>query len=161
MQVTTMEILGWDGENGPTLPFSRATRDALAKYCELRWPNGRRKAVCKRMGADADEARSICEATASITTIEKVWKHPRGQWAVAIPVLGAVIGVHLDDHLEAKRRNQMNGLAALARWLAIFGLFVGQALGTLLGAILGVPANAALTGAEWCRETRRALMRKN
>jgi hypothetical protein len=104
MQVTTMEILGWDGENSPTLPFTRATRDALAKYCELRWPNGRRKAVCKEWDLTSDEARSICEATASVTTIEKVWKHPRGQWEVAIPVLGAVIGVHLDAHLEAKRR---------------------------------------------------------
>jgi hypothetical protein len=120
MQVTTMEILGWDGESSPSLPFTRATRDALAKYCELRWPNGRRKAVAKEWGLSADEARALCEATASVTTIEKVWKHPRGGWEVALPVIGAVIGVHLDQHLEQQRRKadeRARRLSTLAREL--------------------------------------------
>jgi hypothetical protein len=118
MQVTAMEILGWDGESSPQLPFTRATRDALAKYCELRWPNGRRKAVAKEWDLTPDEARSIVEATASVTTIEKVWKHPRGGWEVALPVIGAVIGVHLDQHLEVQRRKsdeRSRRLSTLAR----------------------------------------------
>jgi hypothetical protein len=88
----------------PRLPFTRATRDALAKYCELRWPNGRRKAVSKEWDLTPAEAKSLVEATASITTIEKVWKHPRGGWEIALPVIGAVIGRHLDQHLELQRR---------------------------------------------------------
>lgn len=115
-----MEILGWDGESSANLglPFTRATRDALAKYCELRWPNGRRKAVGKEWGLTPAEAKSIVEATASVTTIERVWKHPRGGWEVALPVMGAVIGTHLDQHLEVQRRksdDRARRLSSLAR----------------------------------------------
>ena len=107
MTVTHMEILGSVGEKLPLLPLDR-TRDALASYCEYRWPVGRRKSVSREFDLTAEEARSVCEASASATTIDKIWQHPRGGWVVAIPVLGAVIGLGLDDFITSQRRKDVD-----------------------------------------------------
>lgn len=104
MTVTMMEILGSDGAGRPILSLERATRDALSKYVTLRWPTGRRKAVEREWSLTPDEARGVCEATASAATIDKIWKHKKGGWLVAFPVLGAVIGQGADDFLLVERR---------------------------------------------------------
>ena len=105
MTVTHMEILGRDGANLPTLPLLRQSRDALARYCEARWPIGRRKAVEREWRLSPDEARGVIEATASAATIDKVWK--AGGWAVALPVLSSVIGESLEDFMQTERRKQL------------------------------------------------------
>jgi len=105
-----MEILGRDGANFPILPLLRQSRDALARYCEARWPIGRRKAVEREWNLSPDEARGVIEATASAATIDKVWK--AGGWAVALPVLSSVIGLLAGVNLLAK------GLLVLADALA-------------------------------------------
>lgn len=92
MQLTVAEMLGYDGADRPILPLTRATRDALARYVAIQAPTGRRKWAQNEWDLSADEARAVCEATASATTIEKVWRHKNGGWRVALPVLGAVIG---------------------------------------------------------------------
>ncbi len=105
MSVTHMEILGRDGEIRPILPLLRQSRDALARYCEARWPVGRRKAVEREWNLSPDEARGVIEATASAATIDKVWK--AGGWAVALPVLSSVIGESVEDFLTTERRKQL------------------------------------------------------
>lgn len=107
MTVTHMEILGSVGGSRPNALQLRATRDALSKYCELRWPRGRRKAVEAEWELTADEARSVCEGVAGATTIEKIWKHPLGGWAVALPVMASVIGHSVDEFLIAERRKHV------------------------------------------------------
>jgi hypothetical protein len=107
MTVTYMEILGSDGASRPSLGLERQTRDALRKYCELRWPTTRRKAVEREWGLTPDEARGICEGTASATTIDKVWKHPNGRWAVLLPVMAAVIGEPVSDFISSERRRHV------------------------------------------------------
>ena len=103
MTVTHMENLGRDGASFP-MSF-RQSRDALANYCEARWPVGRRKAVEREWGLSPDEARGVIEATASAATIDKVWK--AGGWAVALPVLSSVIGCSLESHINQERRKQL------------------------------------------------------
>lgn len=105
MTVTAMEILGSDGAGRPMLPLLRQTRDALARYCETRWPVGRRKAVERAFNLSPDEARGVIEATASASTIDKVWK--AGGWSVALPVLSSVIGCSVEDFLIQERRKQL------------------------------------------------------
>lgn len=109
-----MEILGSDGAGRPTLPLQRATREALKRYVELRWPVGRRKSVSIEWDLTNDEARAICEGNPSPTTIDKVWHHPRGGWRVGLPVMGAVFGLALDDFLAA----EMEEIDRASNWRA-------------------------------------------
>lgn len=103
MTVTHMEILGLGGAARPNLGLTRHTRDALAEYCRLRWPVGRRKAVAREWALTDDEARAVCEATPGTQTIDKIWKHPNGGWSVLVPVLGAVIGQSFETWLNQER----------------------------------------------------------
>lgn len=125
MAVSYMEILGGNGVSRPTLTLTRHTRDALAKYCELRWPLNRRRHVQREWGLSPDQARAVCEATASASTIDHIWKHKNGGWAVLLPVLGAVIGESLDQHLEAERKahiERAQRLGALVDYLRPVGV---------------------------------------
>lgn len=118
MKVSTMEILGSRGELFPSLGLARHSRDALARYVALRWPTGRRKAVAAEFGLTPDEARSVCEATASAATLDKIWKSPNGGWSVLLPVMGAVVGQTFEDfhHQELKNHAaQARRHASLAR----------------------------------------------
>lgn len=99
-----MEIIGRDGENFPTLPLDMEMDTALAIYCERRWPLGRRKAIEREWDLSSDEARSVVEGKASKRTISKIWKHKRGRWRVALPLLGAVIGCSIHDHFRNEIR---------------------------------------------------------
>lgn len=92
MTVTTMNILGSDGVKQPTLALDVEWDTALAIYCERRWPVGRRKAIEREWDLSVDDARSVVEGKASKRILSKIWKHPRGGWAVALPIMGAVIG---------------------------------------------------------------------
>lgn len=103
MTVTHMEILGREGARRPSLGLTRHTRDALAEYCRLRWPTGRRKAVAREWSLTPDEARAVCEATPGAQTVDKIWKHPNGGWSVLVPVLGAVIGHSFEHWLNQER----------------------------------------------------------
>lgn len=115
-----MGIMGGDGEFHPILSMSRATRDALATYCQQRWPTGRRKAIEREWGLTGDQARSVLEATASASTIDRIWKHERGGWAVILPVLGAVVGQPVSDFFReeirkaAREQQQLEHHATLA-----------------------------------------------
>jgi hypothetical protein len=111
MQVTAMEILGSGGLNRPMMPLDVELDTAFALYCEKRWPVGRRKAVEREWGLSVDEARAVVEAKASKRIISKILKHPRGGWAVVLPVLGAVIG----EPIDAFFRDQMKQAAREAR----------------------------------------------
>lgn len=103
MTVTYVEVHGSFGEKFPLLRLDR-TRDGLASYCEVRWPVGRRKSVAREWGLSADEARSICEGSASQATLDKVWRHPRGGWSVLIPVMGAVVGQPIHEFFREKMK---------------------------------------------------------
>lgn len=102
-----MEILGGGGEFLPTLSLDRQTADALAKYVQLRWPVGRRKAVMAEWGLSSEEARSVIEGLASKRVIDRIWKHPNGGWPVVMPVLGAVIGHGVEEFLQNERRKHV------------------------------------------------------
>lgn len=115
MTVGMMEILGRDGAGRPTLHLDRGTRDALAAYTARQWPSNRRKEIQREWDLTADEARGIMEATPSASTIDKVWKHPRGGWAVALPVLGAVIGHGVGEFFAAERARALNEAERIKR----------------------------------------------
>lgn len=130
MTVTHMEVYGSFGEKSPLFRLDR-TRDGLAAYCEARWPVGRRKSVARTWNLTADEARSVCEGSASQATLDKVWRHPQGGWAVLLPVMGAVIGQPIHGFFReqmrqsAKENERAQEHEYLAR--AAFGRLAGAA----------------------------------
>lgn len=117
MTVKAMEILGRDGENFPLLSLER-TRDALATYCAVRWPNGRRKAIEREWDLTSEQARSVVEASASSATLDEIWLHPRGGWAVLFPVFGALLNETAEEFIQKERRRHVERagrLRSLAR----------------------------------------------
>lgn len=111
MQVTAMEILHGKREVQHSFGLDRLTRDALAAYARLRWPSGAAKHAAREWGLSVDEARGVVAARASLATIDRIWKHPAGGWAVLFPVMGAVIGQTAEDFLQHERKRH----AELAR----------------------------------------------
>lgn len=113
MTATSMTISTNNGQFQPILPLDRATRDALATFCQQTFPaSGIRKSVANEWGLTLDEARAVIEGRASAPTLDRIWKHPRGGWRVILPVLGAVVGQTADafiiqekQRLEHERRN--------------------------------------------------------
>lgn len=103
MTVTHMEIRHENGANLPSLGLDRATGDALAAYARLVWPTGTAKACAREWDLTTDEAKGLVAGSPGKTTIDKIWKHPRGGWAVIFPVLGAVVGHGADVFLQAQR----------------------------------------------------------
>jgi hypothetical protein len=103
MKVTSMEIRTNEVGGLPSLGLDRATRDALATYVRIRFPAGTVKAVAREFDLTLDEAKGLVSGRPSQTTVDKVWKHPRGGWAVILPVLGAVVGHGVEGYLQQQR----------------------------------------------------------
>lgn len=100
------ELHGYVGEKFPLLAADRI-RDILASYCAMRWPLGRRKAAQKHWDLTADEARSVCEGSASQATLDKIWLHKNGRWPLAITLFGALLGESLEEHLLSERKRHV------------------------------------------------------
>lgn len=107
-----MEIRDGFGENLPGLELQRS-RDALAKYAELRWPYGRRKGVMKEWDLSDDEARSVCTGRVSWQTFDKIVFHKRGGWAVLFPIFAALLDQTAEQFIIEKRKAHADHAARL------------------------------------------------
>lgn len=103
MTVTSVEIRDSFGESFPLFDLER-TRDALAKYVELRWPRGRRNAVAREWALSDDEARPVCSGHASWATFDKIIRHKRGGWSIIFPVFGALLNETAEHFIMEKRK---------------------------------------------------------
>lgn len=101
-----MEIRDCFGENLPGFGLER-TRDALAKYVELRWPTSRRKRVGIEWSLSDDEARSVCTGRASWQTFDKIARHPNGGWPILFAVFGALLDETADQFINNERRRHV------------------------------------------------------
>ncbi|KAK0332806.1 hypothetical protein LTR94_023418 [Friedmanniomyces endolithicus] len=97
-------------DHGAELPrFEQTLADALAAWCDLSFePLGRRKAVARHFDLTTDEARTVLEARASRSVIDRILKHKNGGWRVAIPVLGSVIGQTADNYIMTEKKRLEN-----------------------------------------------------
>jgi hypothetical protein len=107
MTVTALEIRHDKRDNQLNFGLDRATRDALATYFKLRWPSNTAKHGAREFDLTLDEARGIVACRTSIATLDRIWKHPNGGWAVLIPVMGAVIGETAEQFITEQRRRQL------------------------------------------------------
>lgn len=112
MTVISMEFRDSFGENLPLFDLDR-TRDALAKYVEIRWPTGRRKSVGRAWGLTDDEARSVCSGHTSWQTWDKIVRHPAGGWDVLFPVYGALLNETAEHFIIKKRKAYADHAARL------------------------------------------------
>lgn len=102
-----MEIFDGVGGRRPLPRLPRELRKAIATYVAIHAPRGRRKWAEERWGLTSDQARSVCDGTASLSTLQVIFKHPNGGWALLIPVMGAVIGQELDDFIQDERKRHV------------------------------------------------------
>lgn len=98
-----MEIPGSFGAKRPRLSLFKTdrVRDVLADYCESMWPVGRRKTIERLWGLSSDEARAVCEGSASQRTLDKVWR--AGGWGLVLPVFTKLLGEGVDQHIARER----------------------------------------------------------
>jgi len=87
MSITADGIMDLDGQ---VLPFSRDLREALAIYARRTWPVNTSGHAAKAWGLPKSTAANLLKGHASDATVTKIIR--AGGWALALPVIGAVIG---------------------------------------------------------------------
>lgn len=87
MTFTADEIMTLNGQN---LPFSRDLREALAIYARRSWPVNTSGHAAKAWGIPKTTAANLLKGHASDATVTRIIRS--GGWALALPVIGAVIG---------------------------------------------------------------------
>ncbi len=87
MSLTADGIMNLDGQ---LLPFSRDLREALAIYARRTWPVNTSGHAAKAWGLPKTTAANLLKGHASDATVTKIIR--AGGWALALPVIGAVIG---------------------------------------------------------------------
>lgn len=93
---------------GRNLALDRHRRDALATYAEIEAAKHDKPAqqwVRETWGLKDYEAKHLLRGNASEATWERILKSKgrHGGWAVALPIIGAVIGQDVADHFAAER----------------------------------------------------------
>lgn len=94
---------------GAKLALDQRRRDALAAYARAahsrtQTRHGAQGWVEMEWGLTDYEAKHLLKGNASEAVWERIVKHPNGGWAVVIPIMGAVIGLSLEDYIEQKAR---------------------------------------------------------
>lgn len=87
MSLTADGIMSLDGQ---MLPFSRDLREALAIYARRTWPVNTSGHAAKAWGIPKTTAANLLKGHASDATVTRIIR--AGGWALALPVIGAVIG---------------------------------------------------------------------
>lgn len=106
MSITADGIMHLDGQ---LLPFSRDLREALAIYARRTWPTNTSGHAAKAWGIPKTTAANLLKGHASDATVTAIIR--AGGWALALPVIGAVIG----EPVHAFFREQMRQAAKEAQ----------------------------------------------
>lgn len=87
---------------GQLLPFSRDLREALAIYARRAWPLNTSVHASKAWGVPKTTAANLLKGHASDATVTKIIRS--GGWALALPVIGAVIGEPVHEFFREQMR---------------------------------------------------------
>lgn len=106
MTFTVDEIMSRRGAN---FELDRSRRDALATYAQLAASDAGKPAqtwVRETWGFKVYEAKHLLAGNASEVMWERILKGrgPHTGWAVALPILGAVIGLDIAEHFATERQ---------------------------------------------------------
>lgn len=86
-----------------TFPLDMLSREAWAEYVRNRWPSNTAKFAAREWDLSLDQARGLAAGRVSLNTIDDITKHKNGGWSVLLPVMTAVIGESLDQHINKQR----------------------------------------------------------
>lgn len=149
MQLTADMILT---DFGTVLPLDRRRRDALAAYARrAAWAAGARSAqryVEREWGLKDYEAKDLLKGNASEAVWERIQKHPNGGWAVTLPVMGAVIGLSLEEWLGRRLAAEQERLENERRRYEAEHARAAQ-MARDVGALLGLGAGGAGEPRSW------------
>lgn len=112
MSVVDMGKYGGRGDFLPQL-FDIRLGDTLADLARERWPSSTRKHVAREWGLTHEQARSVCEGSASKSTLEHIFRHKRGRWPLILEVFARFLGEGVDQHLERERRRHAERIEQL------------------------------------------------
>lgn len=104
---------------GAILPLDRRRRDALATYAELAAREAGQplqKWVRETWRLKDYEAKDLIKGNASETIWERILKMrgPHCGWRVALPILGAVIGEDIAEHIASEKQKVAHERARFA-----------------------------------------------
>lgn len=122
MTLTADTIMHLDGQ---LLPFSRDLREALAIYARRTWPLNTSVHAAKAWSIPKSTAANLLKGHASDATVTAIFR--AGGWALALPVIGAVIG----EPVHAFFRDQMRQAAREAERAAEHEQLAAAAWGRL------------------------------
>lgn len=103
MRALTVEVLPNVRATGPRFPVDKTIRDALAEHFRREYPANATKLLARDFGLSIDEARGVLEGRSSLKTLDQIFKHPKGGWPLLLPVMSAVIGESIDQHISKQR----------------------------------------------------------
>lgn len=94
---------------GASLPLDQRRRDALANYaeqCAEQEGIPKQTWVVRNWKLKDYEAKDLLKGNASEAIWERIIKAggPHGGWRIVIPVMGAVVGMALEDFIQAERK---------------------------------------------------------
>lgn len=87
---------------GQLLPFSRDLREALAIYARRTWPLNTSVHASKAWGVPKTTVANLLKGHASDATVTRIIRS--GGWALALPVIGAVIGEPVHEFFREQMR---------------------------------------------------------
>lgn len=99
MSLTADGIMSLDGQ---LLPFSRDLREALGLYARRTWPLNTSVHAARAWGIPKTTAANLLKGHASDATVTRVIR--AGGWALALPVIGAVIGEPVHEFFREQMR---------------------------------------------------------
>jgi hypothetical protein len=104
----------WETQRKFELPLSM--REAIADHLRSRWPQHTAKNAARTYDVSLDRAREAAAGRASMTTFEAMIQ--RGGLSVALPIVEAVAGQSIAQHLrEMRTAHEENG----RRLASLFG----------------------------------------
>ncbi len=106
-----MDVRRRNAENFPLFATEMLLQDAVTTYARMRWPTGTAKHAAKEFDLTTDEGRGLAAGKPSMAVINKLLRSPNGGWAIALPVLGAVIGQGVDQFITSERRKHAQAAA--------------------------------------------------
>lgn len=105
MRALSVDIRSHNGFSRPKLSVDKSIRDVLTDHFRRLYPANGTKLLAKEFGLSLDEAKGVLAGRASLNSLNQIIRSKNGGWSVLLPVMTAVIGESLDQHISKQRQD--------------------------------------------------------